>query len=223
MAIDLDPGYAQAHTLLATTDVWDRFMEWSTGDSLDRALESAQRALALDDGADRAHAILGFVLFLRGRDQDAEIHFARAVALNPNDADVAAFMADFLVYLGRWRESLEWIGKAKRLNPFHPPFYHWYSALAAYSAHEYAQAVRAIRDRWHHAYLAACYGQLGRVAEARAEIAIFIEAREREVAGANGPTRDTPPNLALERANRYRLEADRNHFLDGLRKAGLPD
>ena len=64
------------------------------------------------------------VLFLRKEDGRAEMHFNRALALNPNDADVAAVFANILVYWGRWREALGWIEVAKRLNPFSPNLYH---------------------------------------------------------------------------------------------------
>src|SRR5207247_9023807 len=80
------------------------------------------------------------------QDVKAEIHFSRALALNPNDADVAAVFANILVYWGRWREALIWIGTAKRLNPFPPNLYHWYDALALYSGREYERAVKTLME-----------------------------------------------------------------------------
>jgi adenylate cyclase len=166
------------------------------------------------------------LLFLLRRDDEAEIHFKRALALNPNDADVAAVFANILVYWGRWREALTWIDRAKRLNPLPPNLYHWYHALALYSGHDYEQAVKVLKqmrspDRWSHCLLAACYAQIGRLDEARSELEMFISERERELKERG----ETPPRnrleLALSRAERYRNPSDREHFLDGLRKAGL--
>ena len=77
---------------------------------------------------------------------EAEIHFKRALALNPNDADVAAVFANILVYWGRWREALTWIDRAERLNPLPPNLYHWYHALALYSGHDYEQAVKVLKQ-----------------------------------------------------------------------------
>ena len=227
-AIELDPEYARAHTLLANTHIWSVFMEWSTKEALGKAMECCEVALAFDDKDSRSHTAIGFVLFLRRQDEESENHFQRAMLLNPNDPDIAAFRADVLVYLGRWEEALEWINKAKRLNPFHPEYYDWYRALVLYSAHQYEQAVKAIKemmnlDRWHHAYLAACLGQLGRLEEAREEATMFINIREKELVERGEPVPARALDLALERADRYRNQDDRDHFLDGLRKAGFPE
>ncbi len=227
-AIELDPEYARAHTLLANTLIWSVFMEWSTKEVLDKARECCEVALKFDDNDSRAHAAIGFVLFLRRQDVESENHFQRAMMLNPNDPDIAAFRADVLVYLGRWEEALEWIDKARRLNPFHPEYYDWYRALVLYSARQYEQAVKAIKemmnlDRWHHAYLAACLGQLGRVEEARQEARIFIEIREKELKERGESVPASVLDLVLERSDRYRNRDDRDHFLDGLRKAGFSD
>ena len=227
-AIDLDPGYARAYTLLANTYIWTAFMEWSTKDVLDKAMECCEKALSLDDNDSRAHAGVGLIMFLRKQDEESENHFQRAMMLNPNDPDVAAFRADVLVYLGRWDEALDWINKAKRLNPFHPEYYDWYRALVLYSAHEYEQAVKAIKemmnlDRWHHAYLAACYAHMNRLDDAHSQIAEFVDAIQKEHKERGEAAHPVTLTSASERANRYRNLSDREHFLDGLRKAGLPE
>ena len=221
-AIALDPLYAHAHTMLASTDVWDVMTDVGHDEPLDAALEAVRTALALDNDDGWSHAIHGFILFLRRQDEEAEAAFRRAVALNPNDADVAAFLANVLVYFGRWQEALDWFVQANRLNPYPPGWYHWYRALALYSARDYEQAMRAIREirplfPMCHAYLAACYAQLDRMDEAGAEMTVFTGS-----AVADEGDGRTPLELALERADRYRILADRDHFLDGLRKAALP-
>lgn len=225
-AIGLDASYARAHALLASTYIWDLFIYAESDQSLDLAFEAAGTALTLDDEDGWSNAILGFALFLRGQDEEAEIQFRRAVSLNPNDADAIAFMANALTYLGQWEEALECIVKAKRINPFPPAYYHWYHALALYSAREYAQAIRAIKrirslDRWHHGLLAMCCAQLGRRDEAGAEIALFADARRKEIRDRGAPVPAGDLGLVLDRVNRYRVQGDREHFLEGLRKAGL--
>jgi hypothetical protein len=116
--------------------------------------------------------------------------------------------------------------RAEWLNPLPPNLYHWYHALALYSGHDYEQAVKVLKqmrspDRWSHCLLAACYAQTGQLDEARSELEIFISEREHELKERG----ETPPRnrleLALSRAERYRNPSDREHFLDGLRKAGL--
>lgn len=225
-AVALDPQYARAHVNIAWTLVCDVFLESPAVATLDDALSEIEAALDIDGGDAWSHGVFAQLLFLRKEDDKAEIHFNRALALNPNDADVAAVFGNILVYWGRWREALTWIGAAKRLNPFPPNLYHWYHALALYSGHEYEQAVKALMearslDRWSHGLLAACYAQMGRLGEARSEAEAFVRERYREM-NANGAV---PPTNTLDlvraRAERYRNPVDREHFLDGLRKAGL--
>ncbi|MCP3416609.1 MULTISPECIES: winged helix-turn-helix domain-containing tetratricopeptide repeat protein [Bradyrhizobium] len=225
-AVALDPQYARAHVNIAWTIVCDVFLESPGMAKLDDALSEIETALDIDGGDAWAHGVFAQLLFLRREDAKAEIHFSRALALNPNDADVAAVFANILVYWGRWREALTWIGAAKRLNPFPPNLYHWYHALALYSGRQYDEAVKTLMearspDRWSHSLLAACYAQMGRLSEARSEAEAFVTERCREMS-ANGAT---PPantlDLVRARAERYRISAEREHFLDGLRKAGL--
>jgi TolB-like protein/Tfp pilus assembly protein PilF len=225
-AVALDPQYARARVNIAWTIVCDVFLESPATPTLDEALYEMETALDIDDGDAWSHGVFAQLLFLLHEDDKAEIHFNRAFALNPNDADVAAVFANILVYWGRWREALAWIGTAKRLNPFPPNLYHWYHALALYSGREYEQAVKALiearaLDRWSHGLLAACYAQMGKLAEAQSKAEIFVSERRRELS-ANGQVAPASTiELARARAERYRNPADREHFLDGLRKAGL--
>lgn len=225
-AVALDPQYARAHANIAWTIVCDVFLESPVTATLDEALREIETALDIDDGDAWSHGVFAQLLFLLNEDAKAEIHFSRALALNPNDADVAAVFANILVYWGRWREALKWIGAAKRLNPFPPNLYHWYHALALYSGREYERAVKALMearslDRWSHGLLAACYAQMGRLDEAQSEADAFVSERRREL-NANGEAAPAKTlDLARARAERYREPTDREHFLDGLRKAGL--
>jgi TolB-like protein/Tfp pilus assembly protein PilF len=225
-AVALDPQYARAHVNIAWTIVCDVFLESPATPTLDGALREMEIALDIDDGDAWSHGVFAQLLFLRHEDDKSEIHFNRALALNPNDADVAAVFANILVYWGRWREALAWIGTAKRLNPFPPNLYHWYHALALYSGQEYEQAIKALIearafDRWSHGLLAACHAQMGRLDEARAEAEVFVSERRRELTANGQAAPASSLDLARVRAERYRDPADREHFLDGLRKAGL--
>lgn len=227
-AVALDPQYGRAHVNIAWTIVCDAFLESPATPTLDDALREIETALDIDDGDAWSHAVFAQLLFLRHEDDKAEIHFNRALALNPNDADVAAVFANILVYWGRWREALAWIAAAKRLNPFPPNLYHWYHALALYSGREYEQAVRALTEArafhsWSHGLLAACHAQMGRRNDARSEVETFVSERRRELTSNGHAAPVNSLDLTRARAERYRNPGDREHFLDGLRKAGLTD
>ncbi len=225
LAIEQDPLFARAHTLLAATHLWDLLLYAQDDGSLDKAFKSLEAALALDDEDSWSHGILAFAHLMRRQDEESEIHLQQAIALNPNDADAAAYFGIILVYFGRSEEGLDWITKAKRLNPFPPPNYHWYHALALYSAREFEQAIQTVKqirviDQWRHGLLAMCYAQMGRMDDAGAEFELFLDPQEQNTMVARDPVSTIVRDLIFERVNRYRIEADREHFLDGLRKAG---
>jgi tetratricopeptide (TPR) repeat protein len=225
-AVALDPNYARAHVNVAWTIVCAAFLESPAGASLDDALGEIETALDLDPNDAWSHGVFAQLLFLGRRDVEAETHFRRALALNSNDADVIAVFANILVYWGRWQEALTWIGTAKRLNPFPPNLYHWYHALALYSARRYEDSIGVLKegralDRWAHALLAACYAQIDRPSEAHSEAQAFVRERCRELSENGEALPVHTLDLVRARADRYRNPNDREHFLDGLRKAGL--
>ncbi len=225
-ALALDPNYARAHANVAWTIVCEAFLEAPAGMTLDDALREIETALDLDEDDAWSHAVYAQLLFLRNEDDRAELHFNRALLLNPNDADVAAVFANILVYWGRWREALMRIGTAKRLNPFPPNLYHWYHALALYSGRRYREAIAALKQArtfhcWSHGLLAGCYARLGMHKEARSAVNAFVKQRHLELLQNGEPAPASDLELARMRADRYRRAGDRKHFIDGLRKAGL--
>ena len=97
-AVALDPHYARAHANVAWTHVCNVFLEAADASSLDEALQHIEIALDIDDSDAWSRGVFGQLLFLLKRDDEAEIHFKRALGLNPNDADVAAVFANVLLY-----------------------------------------------------------------------------------------------------------------------------
>ncbi len=227
-AVDLDPRFARAHALVTATHLWVVPLQAAREGALEDALKHAEIAVTLDEEDSWSRAMLGMTLYELRQDDEGEIQCRRAVALNPNDADANIIRGVWLVYLGNVEEGREWITKAFRLNPYPPSWYHWYRNLLEFSSRNYEEAARSINrirplDRWHRAYLAACYARMGRMEEARAEIKAFVEARRTELVGRGEPMPEKLIDLASWRAERYRRQADRDHFLDGLRLAGLTE
>jgi adenylate cyclase len=227
-AIDLDPQFALAYSRLAASDNVIAGMGMESDDTYSETLKNAQRGLALDSDDNWSRLTLGWTLLRRQRFDESEEQFERALALNRNDAGCMSWAALGFVLLGRTEEAFELINKAMRLNPLHPISYHLVLGNAAYFTGRYEDAIREFRRGgkygiWHHANLAAAYGQAGRIEEAQAEAIIFAEARRKQLAKRGTPLPASDLELATERIKRHRRQVDQDRFLDGLRKAGLSD
>jgi TolB-like protein/Tfp pilus assembly protein PilF len=216
-AIALDPDYAEAHVGLAWTH-WMGWVNWFEPVDPHRrlAVEYARRAVALDPNDPFAHMILGFVLAYEHVNEESAAEMETALRLDPNHADTYATRADLLVMEGRPLDAIEDVKRAMRLNPHPPAWYYWDQGEAEYAARQYERAIVTLRQDVTYgtpsrSILAAALAQLGRIEEARVEARLFM---------ADYPTfriesfLDTQP---------FRNKADREHFGQGYRKAGLPE
>jgi hypothetical protein len=80
-----------------TLTAYRELMAWSRGPlTLDRALECAERAIALDETLPVAHSRLGLVYVWKKRHDLAIAEAERAVAMAPNDADSYDTLAEVL-------------------------------------------------------------------------------------------------------------------------------
>ncbi len=227
-AIEFDPQFALAYSRLAATDNVLAGMGLGNDDTWSETLKTVQRALVLDSDNNWSHLALGWTLLRRQRFDEGEEQIEKALALNRNDADCISWVALGFVMLGRTEEAYELISEAMHLNPLHPNSYHLICGNAAYFTDRYEDAIREFRQGgeygiWHHANLAAAYGQAGRIEEARAEAAIFVEKRRKQLETRRTPVPAGNLELATERIKRFRRQIDRDRYLDGLRKAGLSD
>jgi adenylate cyclase len=220
-SIERDPMYSRAHAGIAWTYFFDWQRGWSESEdfSAARAYEFAKTAVELDSNEAEAHWILTYVNFWIKQLPDEAIAGAeRALALNPNHSDILADWGGFIMPLltGRADEGLELVKKAMRLNPSHPDWYEQAFSVAAYSARRYDDALSALRKVEYHGLESrlvsvASYAQLGRLEEARAEVAKLLELH---------------PHFSLKEFNEkfyFKNQADRDHYLDGLRKAGVSE
>ena len=214
-ALEIDPRYARAIAAVSRTLNLDWRYSWtgSPDEALDEALEFARQAALLDETDARGFGELGFVHLYR-KEHEASINaYTRALILNPNDADLMADMADALAHSGRSEEAVELIHKAMHLNPFYPDQYLWHLGGAYFNLKRYEDAVDTLLCMHNptegRRLLAASYGQLGRTSEAREQAAKVLEAH---------------PNFSLERwasVQPDKYSEDVEHFVDGLKKAGL--
>lgn len=86
------------------------------------AVDALQEAIRRDAGNRLAHAILCFMLGLRGDDEAAAREFAAAMASTP-DAAVCQWCADFLIEAGELMGALAYAEEAVALEPANPELY----------------------------------------------------------------------------------------------------
>jgi TolB-like protein/cytochrome c-type biogenesis protein CcmH/NrfG len=216
-AISLDPGYAEAYRWLAM----NHWMGWvhsggPTESSRSVALELARKAVEIDPDDAGCRWVLAYLLAYARCFAEADAEFAKATERDPNEADAWAALSDIAVLAGRVEEGLEHIRKAFRLNPFPASWYYLALGQAQYAAADWEAAVETLRrDETYRTssrrFLAASLAQLGRLDEAHAEAELFLVGNPDFTIGhwaATEPFRDAA-TLEL--------------FIDGFRKAGLPD
>ncbi|MDJ0610562.1 MAG: adenylate/guanylate cyclase domain-containing protein [Kiloniellales bacterium] len=218
-AIELDPKFARPYVALAWTHFQEYLFGWSDAParSLEQALEAARTAVALDASDAEAHWAVAEAHIYRGEHERTRAEYDKALALNPNNADILANWGLNLAYLGiDAQEGVRLIRKAMRLNPHHPEWYDRVLGNAAFTARSYEEAISAIRNVNHHtpdsrAVLAASYAQLGRLEEARVEVKETLKL-------VPDATVDS-----LSSRKPFVNTVDMNHYREALRKAGLPE
>ncbi|NOT58547.1 MAG: tetratricopeptide repeat protein [Deltaproteobacteria bacterium] len=212
-AIELDPRYAAAHARLAWVYYLDFFFRWAQDpiQSLGRASELAQRAVALDDTLSLAHQTLGLVHVFQRHHEQALREIERAIALDPSDALSYATLGVALVFAGQLNDGVKAHEQAMRLDPRNLPLYLIQLGHAYRSAGQCEKAIVPIKQALSlnpaiipaRVNLAVCYIELGREEEARAEAAevlrrnpnFSVEAAWRK---ENQPFKDDPTPI-LER------------------------
>lgn len=117
-AVALDPGYAEAHAVLAQSWMSIVLNQPSTlrqASALPNARAEAEKALALDpDNVDALYA-LGNVDLNSSEPAQARSEYARAIALDPSDADAHVALGDLATNLEAMRDEF---AAATQLDPF---------------------------------------------------------------------------------------------------------
>jgi adenylate cyclase len=214
-AIEFDPEYARAYVDVAWSLMHDYLYYGGPEESLEHAFEAAKKAVSLDHEDYRSHWTLGYVFLHKRLYDQAMPAYEKALALNPNDADLIALRAEALTHVGRPQDAIEQMKRAMRLNPLSSDLYEWFLGLAYYHAGQYEEAISTLKPLLHLGWysvslrLAASYAQLGRLDEAQAQAAEVLKIK---------------PDFSIAtftKTQSYKNPTDLEHYLDGIRKAGL--
>jgi adenylate cyclase len=217
-AVELDPDSGEAYQALGWNYLKAWQMQWSRDpETLERAFELAERAIARDDSLAGCHTLLSQVLLWKKEYERAIAEAERAVVLSPSDADGYETLAEVLAWSGRADEAIGHIKRAMRLNPQYPFFYLWTLGHAYYLTGRNADATTTFRTLIGqnpnfvpaHVFLAVLYTDQGLEQQARAEM---TAAATYSAHVSLGSLRQMLP---------YRHEADLDRLLEALRKLGL--
>jgi adenylate cyclase len=217
-AIELDPQLAEAYTGLGFTYYEEWALLWTQDpQSLDRAYERGEQAIALDESFSAAHSLVSHVLLWRMQHDEAIAHLERAIALDPNNADHLRDLGETLMFAGRPEEAIGLIEKAMRLNPHYPVTYPFALATAYATLERYDEAIAAHEEAldlnpfffYSHVALAAIYSGTGQEEMSRHHLDEALKIN---------------PQLSLEIIGQrlpFRDQETKRLFLEGLRAAGM--
>jgi tetratricopeptide (TPR) repeat protein len=206
--------------VLATSHTFSAHMGWEDmATAAPIAERAATTAILADSGDPWAHFALGCVYLYARRFDDSLAEFEWALRLNPNFSLAQGYYGLALAYCGRWQEAAAAAQRALRLSP-HDPLAAVYCGIAAYAqfvGRNYDEAMRLAREGIRqradfvgaHRVLTAAAGMAGQADVARIALQELRRAQ---------------PNISLPwiaEQMPIRHDAEREHYLEGFRRAGL--
>ena len=222
-AIQVDPSYARARSILAVGLLADAWFgrPGHHGEFVDRALAEAKTAVALDQYDPWGHMALGLVHGYTRNCDDAIAEMQKALDLNPNFALAHGIFGLVLAWAGKAEQALQEVAWAVRLSPRDVINTHYpiFRGVAHFIAGDYEACVTEAREGALQRpdgpgacrVLAVGCAYLGRLDEARAAVARLKELQ---------------PGITLNWVERHVSLAnpdDRARYVEGLRRAGLPE
>jgi TolB-like protein/class 3 adenylate cyclase len=217
-ALELDPQLARAYVGLVDVQFYlvDLGLAPSVEEALSKMMDAGEKAVELDPDDGKTHLALGIAYAYHGKPQQALAEFDRAETLSPSDADLLLVIAWTIPAFGETERAVRLVERALKLNPHYPDWYNQGLSYVFFFGEQYDKSVKyrlLVKEplALDYAFLAMAYGYLGRAGEA-------------ETAAANVKKLD--PTWIAERylsdAGGF-AEKEAELFVNGARKAGLPD
>ncbi len=221
-AIQLAPSGEFGMSDLAFVHFLEFYYRWS--DSPERSSDDmmcvAEKAVAVDDHDAWAHTVLGLVNLFARRWDEALPAVERAIDLNPNFAPALGVRGLVLALAGEADEAIESIDNADRLSPRDSFMALWIMGRfwANFIDRRYEEAVKtakkAIRlapnNPTYRRQLATSYAMMNRIDEAQAALQEYLRLEPNHT-------------IADSRKIPSKIPEHLERFIDGLRKAGLPE
>jgi TolB-like protein/class 3 adenylate cyclase/Flp pilus assembly protein TadD len=222
-AIAFDATNSMGLSDLAFARHFEGVFGWGDGRVVSHAKlgEAARKAVAADDSDAMAHTALAIFDLFSGRHDEARRRLHRALELNPNSEFARGYLGGSYAFGGDYETALRHLDEALQLSPRGLLVVIWHlcrgwAALLSErydEAIEFTQQAREANPEFPDIYvvLASAYGHLGNAAAARAAL---VQLLQRMPALTASDERLTRP---------FARDEQRERFLEGLRKAGLPD
>ncbi len=218
-AIERDESYADAYTGLANT-YFDTVLYGWTGTpeaNLERTHDLVRHAIALDNNSAYGYALLGRYHIQQRKFSLGLVALERAIALNPNNADIHAQQGKMLVWAGYPDGAILSLETAQRFDPVTDPERSTHLALAFYLKDRFSDVIETLEPvlaqnpsyEFGQLVLVATLGQMGRRYDAEGAARNFLQLS---------------PFFTTEnftRHSQFRNKADALRLAEGLRKAGL--
>jgi DNA-binding SARP family transcriptional activator/TolB-like protein len=221
-AITLEPDYAAAYAWYAYWHIFLVGQDWAPAPQtvMQTAGELAERAIMLDPFDARGLSISGHVrAFLNRRLDEAKVLHERALTLNPNLAMAWALSAVTYAYAGDPEEAARRANRYKKLSPLDPHafFFDAFFVLIYLMKRDYQAAVETGRSvsQLNPAFSASYKPYLAALGHLQ---------RDQEAATIRQRLLAIEPDFTIERfldATPMEREADRLHYAEGLRLAGV--
>jgi adenylate cyclase len=189
----------------------------SPRETLEKAIELAQKAIAMDDSLPAPHMSLSFFYCFKREYDKAIAEGERGVALYPSGSEAYGAYAAALLFACRPEEAIPLLQKAIRLNPNANPITFVNFGYALLMTGRFEEAVSAFKKALQrapdhplaHIGLGATYSLMGREKEARAEAEEILRIN---------------PKFSLDhfkKTSPYKDPSEIDKIADALRKAGL--
>jgi adenylate cyclase len=221
-AIELAPGGEFGASDLALVYFLEFFYRWgdSPEQSLKKMLITAQKAVAVDESDPLSWTVLAWASQFARRWDEATESIERAIQLSPNFVPAIGIRGGIRALNGQPDSGIELINQAARLSPSDGFMPFWMLSIfwAYYAKGQYDEAAKAAQRGLRTApdnptlrrQLAAAYAMLGRMDEAKAALDEYLRI-------------EPDHTIADSRKIPSSVPEDLERFLDGLRKAGLPE
>ena len=215
------PGEPQGLALMALTHWFDAFEGWSenAAQSVERATELAQEAVALGDPDGFGHIVLGHVRLFQHQHDEALSLSEKSVAQRLSCPLAIGIFADVLHYCGKSDQAVKQIKKAVRHSRIFPP---WMVNVLAQSYRDTGQIIPSVsvaheslrldpENLEAHVVLCTNYGLSNSLEDARRVGQEILRI---------DPSFSTPRYVATQP---YKENATLEVIAKALREAGLPD